>query len=351
MSERYHLEPLSAHEVDQWDELIREYHTRQLFHRTVWLRYLEASQGVRFRFWRVRCSERTLGYFCAGVLKRGPFKVLGSPLRGWSTNFLGPVIDSDVDQGRLLAAIDDLAREEGFAIAEIEHPLLEASALSASGYEPRETATYVLELVPEEQDVMWRRLHSTRRRSVRKAQRLGLVVETATDAEVADEYYDQFIDVMRRKGLVPPYPRRTPQLLVQHLADSGHLLALRVKGTDGRLLATGLFPHDDRTLYFWGGASWHDTRSSCPNDLLHWRVMCLGAERGLSSYNMSGDGRFKSKFGGELVRLRRWRKCFWSTARTAVRLYEAYFETQARLRGRLSQTMAELGAAPQGKSL
>ena len=39
--------------------------------------------------------------------------------------------------------------------------------------------------------------------------------------------------------------------------------------------------------------------------------MCLGLQRGLRCYDMSGYGRFKSKFGGELVTLRRWHKAYW----------------------------------------
>jgi hypothetical protein len=340
--EPYRLVPLSASEAERWDELIGSYETRQLFHRRVWLDFLAASQGARIRFWSVREGDALVGYFCAGILRRGPFKILGSPLRGWGTNFLGPVVRPDVDQRRLLAAIDALAKAEGIAVVEIEHPLLDEHVLAASGYEPRQTATYLVDLRPGDTDAMWRSMESTRRNSVRKAERRGLTVERTRDASVADEFYDQYIDVMSRKGLVPSYPRRVPQVLVHHLEPRDALFALRVRDSDGRVLATGLFPHDEQTVYFWGGASWHDALHLCPNDLLHWSLMCMAAERGLTQYNMSGDGRFKRKFGGRLLRLRRWRKCFWPSANRALRLYELYFQTQTLVRGRLRSAFSRL---------
>lgn len=56
-------------------------------------------------------------------------------------------------------------------------------------------------------------------------------------------------------------------------------------------------------------------------------------DRGLRVYNMCGYGRFKKKFGGDLVTLKRWHKCYWRTARWARRGYELYFQKRIRLQG------------------
>ena len=63
------------------------------------------------------------------------------------------------------------------------------------------------------------------------------------------------------------------------------LFALRVSEPLGRIIATGLFPHDHRTVYFWGGASRIDSWKYSPNDLLQWTVMEIAAQRGLTIYN------------------------------------------------------------------
>ena len=111
------------------------------------------------------------------------------------------------------------------------------------------------------------------------------------------------------------------------------LLALRVRGPEGDLLATGLFPHDDRTIYFWGGASEAEAAKYAPNDLLHWTVIEMAAARGLRVYNMCGHGFFKKKFGGVLQRPVRWHKCYGRAARWGRHAYERYIQRRLRLQG------------------
>jgi hypothetical protein len=197
---------------------------------------------------------------------------------------------------------------------------------------------------------MWNELESTCRNRIRKALRMGLTVEDTDDPAVADEFYDQYSDLMQRKGLVPPYGRRSPRLLVRHLKQADVLFALRVRDSRGQVIASGLFPHDDRTVYFWGGASWHHSRELCPNDLLHWTVMRLAAERGLRRYNMCGDGRFKRKFGGALLGIKRWRKCYWRSARWAQRGYEIYFQKRISVRGWLQRVSDAGSEEPRSRS-
>jgi hypothetical protein len=333
----YTLQSLSAEQVARWDELIAPFPHRELFHRRAWLDYLAESRGVRIRFWSIRNGERSLGYFCGGIVQKGPFKILGSPLKGWGTNSMGPVVHADTDERELLLALDRLAHEERLAMTELEHTSLEEDSLRAFSYEPMPASTFVVTLTPGEPDLMWRSLESTCRNRVRKALRSGLTVEDTDDLAVADEFYEQYTDLMARKGLVPPYPRQSARLLVRHLKKAGLLFALRVRDAEGRIVASGLFPHDERTVYFWGGASWRDSRDFCPNDLMHWTLMHLAAERGLVRYNMCGDGRFKRKFGGEQVAVKRWRKCYWRSARWAQRGYALYFQKRITLQGWLQR--------------
>ena len=109
---RYEFEPLSSEELASWDERIAGYESVQLFHRQAWLDYLVASRALRIHQWAIRESGRTIGYFCAGTLRKGPFRILGSPLKGWASNFMGPVVNSDCDQDAFLRAMDELCTRE-----------------------------------------------------------------------------------------------------------------------------------------------------------------------------------------------------------------------------------------------
>ena len=336
----YELEPLSSNEATRWDELIAPYANRTLFHRRVWLDYLEASQGISIQSWRISEHGRTLGYFCGGLLTKGPFKILGSPLRGWGTNSLGPAGEPSLESSAFLAGLDDLARREHLSMVELESLAVEPVDLAAAHYEPTTTATFVVEITPGNKDLMWSRVDSTRRTGIRKAERGGLVVEEAHDAAIADQFYDQYLEVMRRKNLSPPYPRQRPQLLFHFLNGTGLLLPARVRDPRGDVVATGLFPHDDTTIYFWGGASSSEGYKLFANDYLHWTVMCLAAERGLRRYDMCGNGLFKKKFGGKLIELRRWSKYYSQAARWGRKAYQFMFNQRLKLQAPLERTLA-----------
>lgn len=331
------LEPLSEKASRCWDELLAPFPSRQVFHRRAWLDYLAASRGVAIKLWSLHEGGRMLGYFCGGLVEKGPFRILGSPLRGWGTNFMGPVTDREVEGTALLAGLEEVAREARLDMTELEYPGQDAAAFQAAAYEAEEGRTYVVRVTPYDEKACWERIHSKKRNQIRKAIKCGLTVEDTDDPAVADEFYARFEDLMRRKGRVPPYPADYPRLLFRHLKPAGLLFSLRVRDASGTVLATGLFPHDDQTLYFWGGSSWQDGRDLNPNDFLQWSAIQLACQRGLTAYNMCGPGRFKRGFGGDLVELRRWHKCYSAPARWARRGYEMYFKARIRLAARFTR--------------
>lgn len=330
LQQPYRLEDLTPEEVSRWDELIAPYDGREVFHRRAWLDYLAATRCVQLRFWKIQDDEGTLGFFCGAIARKGPYRILGSPLRGWGTNFMGPVMKTGADQHRFVAALDSLARRDRLAIVEIEYPTQPDDLLEKARYESTVSWTYWVDLTPGDEDAMLARMDKSRRYGIRRAIKGGLLVEEADD-RISDEYCDLFSDVMLRKGLALPYPRSYVSTMYEKLTPAGYLFSLRVKDSDGHLLAAGLFPHDDRTMYFWGGASSVEGKRLYASDLLHWRAMTLAAERGLVRYDLSGWGRFKKEFGGTLITLKRWHKSYSRTARWARRGYEFYFRKRARL--------------------
>lgn len=333
MGLEYEFEELSPADIARWNELIAPFPNRELFHHEPWLKHLATSRGIDIRRWAIHAERRIVGYFAAGLVRKGPFRILGSPLKSWCTNFMGPVVNGTFSGPSFVRALDELAKRERLSMTEIEYRGLTDSDYRAAGYEEVEGWTYLVPLTPGDPDKTFQVLESICRNRVRKAIKAGLTVEDTDDPAVADDYYDQYCDLMKRKGLVPPYGRECPWDLVRHLKKADLLFALRVRDKDGHVLATGLFPHDDRTVYFWGGASWQQGRELCPNELLHWKAMAMAAERGLTTYNMCGFGRFKKKFGGELITLRRWHKCYGLSARWARSAYAFYFRNQMRVRG------------------
>jgi CelD/BcsL family acetyltransferase involved in cellulose biosynthesis len=343
----YDLVELPESTAANWDALIAPYPARTLFHTRAWLDYLSASRGIRLRFWEIREGAESVGHLCGGLLQKGPFRILGSPLRGWGTNSMGPVSRSPLDQRAFLSALDTLARRESLSIVELESPGLSDDTLQEFGYQAVAQPTYLVELTPGDPNRMWDRLErKSCRYEIARAKRLGVRVEPADDDAFVDEFYDQFVEVLARKKLYPPYSRETARLLFRHLRGRDLLFAFRVRGPNGASLATGLFPHDDRAVYFWGGASRISSWEYSPNDLLQWTLMETAAARGLRVYDMCGFGRFKRKFGGTLVSPRRWHKCYSLAARWSRAAYELYFKNRVRARGWLSFAARRSQAQP-----
>jgi lipid II:glycine glycyltransferase (peptidoglycan interpeptide bridge formation enzyme) len=103
---------------------------------------------------------------------------------------MGPVANDDLDQDAFLRALDVVAREERLAMVEVENPILSASRMDKAGYVGVAQPTYIVELTPEDPDRMWSRVDLKSRQKIRKARKLGLVVEEVEDARFVDEFYD-----------------------------------------------------------------------------------------------------------------------------------------------------------------
>lgn len=333
-------EEVSPLDTPGWDSMISGYSTKYLFHEACWLRFLERSQGVKIRGIRLLDrEERTLGYFCAGEVRKGPFRLLGSPLQGWTTNFMGPVVN-EVDAQSLLTAIDRYCRGHGVDYVELCNPALPPSAMRASGYELDPDSTFLVTIDNETE--MWRRLSESCRYSVRRAMRNGLRVERTTDPAFIQQYYAQVKDVFLRQRLVPTYGPERVQFLWDSLMPAGRLLALRVWYRN-EVVGSGLFPFDDRMIYFWGGASWVRAYPLHPNELLQWNVMLFALESGIPLYNMGGGGYFKEKFGGRKVAVERWFKPLSPLARAGRTAFKHYVRSRQRILGYVRQSFSARG--------
>jgi hypothetical protein len=324
------LEPLSSGQAAKWDSLIAEFPQRQVFHRQAWFNCLAETQNAEWRYWAVTDRGRNVGYFSGGIIERGPFRILGSPLRTWHTTNLGPLLEQGVDGQAFVRALDDLAREERLSMIEIEYPSMPHQAFEEAGFSCHQTWTHRLPLSPDPREMMGR-ITRGRKYGIRKAQRSGLEVIECDDAALL--LYDQLSRALQTKGAACPFPASFPQAIVSHLKPLGLLFTLGVRNCAGEIIAAGLFPADNGVVYLWDCSSELEGREFHPNDLLHWGLMCRAAEQGMSTYDMSGYGRFNKAFGAQLVATHRWNKCYSTVARCARDVYEQILKIERRSSG------------------
>jgi hypothetical protein len=223
---------------------------------------------------------------------------MGSPLSGTGTNYMGPLINADVDQKDLIAAIDAMIEKENIAYFELCNDMLDRELLQNNGYSVSHGVTHKVE-VADDIESAFQNLKSTCRNRIRKSEKNNLKAEIVKDTSLVGIFFDQFKEVYGKQGKSTPFGIERVQKLYDCLHPANRLLAVWVK-KEGDVIATGLFPFDENAIYFWGAASWVKYQKYCPNELLHWEVIKFAVANNIKIYNMCGGGsRFKNKFGGD----------------------------------------------------
>jgi hypothetical protein len=281
-----------------WDARVAACDTKTLFHETAWHAHLlDIHPTSRMEYWAVEDGGAGLGYVSAQRVRKAIFDIGGTPMPGTGTNFMGPAVAAGTDQRALLAALLAAFRVGRYDHVEMAHPWLDPAVMESLGFRAQTRMTHIVPLPPTEQ-AAWDALTSPCRNRVRKAQKQGVTAEVTDDPAIADRYYEQFVEVYGKQGMVAPFGSDRPRSLVARLGPAGRLVAIWVKH-EGEVIATGLFPCDERCVYFWGGASWLRYQHLCPNELLHWTLIQHAIRRGIPRYDMcGGTSQFKDKFGG-----------------------------------------------------
>jgi hypothetical protein len=328
----YSLETVEA-AADNWDRVIRAYDTKLVFHEFAWLDYLEqCDHGQRVQL-RIAAGSETIGYFCGMIIRKGPFRVFGSPLRGWWTPNMGPVADpGSFDTTAFLRAFDDYSRRNKIDFVELCCDWLDAAELQRAGFTAVPDVTHSLQLGGVED--LWSGMYKTTRNYVRRAEKSGLRVEIAQDDSAVFEYCDQLKAVFARKQQVPTHSRNRPLVMWRCLQPKGRMRILRALHGE-RCIATYLLVFDERVIWGLGTASWPDALELRPNELIHWRSIEMAAELGLRRYDFCGGGDYKKKYGAQEVPRIRWQKAYSVGAQVAYRVYEGAWSLRRTARQRL----------------
>jgi CelD/BcsL family acetyltransferase involved in cellulose biosynthesis len=287
-----------------------------------------------------RAVEEGVGYGTVGVLseadcplalivyfetRRGPFRLIGSPLPGSFTSYQRPVwlaAGSEGARHEILVGQRDFLRRRGYSSIEWwmpeRDPGLEAIA-RAMGGSVIEVPTLLLDIEPSA-EAMWKKMDSRGRNMVRKAERAGVVVRRCegTDDEVS-RYYRMLEGTFAKSSRRPAHPQGFYRALVRGLVPADRLLFVAAEA-GGRVLAMAVFVHDTEEMCFLSGTSLPDVAAYAPNNLLQWYAIRFAVERGLRVYDLGGTGtaaveRFKRSVG---ARPHRYAKLVWRSRALGV---------------------------------
>ena len=293
-----------------WDRQIEGFSQKRIFHEAAWLRFLAKDQGGEAVVLQITDSEgRERALWPGLVVRKGPIRIFGSPLRGWGTVAMGPLFH-DAQEGALLAAAESAFARKGIHHWEFVSESLQPPAGEAgSGYRMESSDTHRITLHPEE-DSMWKGLQQRCRTSIRKATKNGLLCRIAEDGGFLERLHALVADVFARKKTAPPYDVSRLRRLWDALSPFGKVLGIEVRHGDVTA-AAGLFIMDDRQAYAWSQASEARFNSWGPNNLLYWEAMRHFGARGISYLHLPGApgssiGRFKASFNPEVLNYPFW---------------------------------------------
>jgi CelD/BcsL family acetyltransferase involved in cellulose biosynthesis len=290
----HRVEPTAALWADR-----ATYDDRLIFHTEEWLRFVAQAQRAEPVLATVTDGGRTVGHFTGLVTKRYGLRILGSPMVGWTTSYVGFNLDPAVPRRAALEALMPFAFGDlGCAHLEIRDRGLTETDLEGLGLRWAAAPTAVIDLRPDT-DALFGAMASACRRNIRKAGKSGVVIEEVDpgDEAFADEFYNQLRDVFAKQNLVPTYSIERVRALIRNLGPAGRVLLLRARDGEGRSIATAVLPWYHRTMYFWGGASWREHQHLRPNEALIWHALRWAKERGVTEFDFVGGNSYKAKYG------------------------------------------------------
>ncbi len=325
------VEPAPALHADR-----ATYQDRLIFHTPEWLTFVAECQRAEPILATVSDGSVTVGHFTGLLTRRYGLRILGSPMAGWTTSYLGFNLQSGVSRRDATEALTRFAFDDlGCAHLEVRDRGATEADMAGLGLRWDAAPTAVIDLSPDE-DTLFGAMAGACRRNIRKAAKSGVIIEEAgTDPSFADEFYDQLRDVFAKQNLVPTYSVERVKSLIRHLAPAGRISLLRARDADGRCIATAVLPWYHRTMYFWGGASYREHQHLRPNEALIWHALRQAKARGVTEFDFVGGNAYKAKYGTTEVAVPWARQSRWPlVARlrdTAKQAYALKQRTAARL--------------------
>jgi CelD/BcsL family acetyltransferase involved in cellulose biosynthesis len=171
-----------------WRTIVAAHEDADVYHGVEWLEFLRASQAAEPVVATVRANGRPIGHFVGAIVRRLGVRILGSPLRGWTTPSMGFLLEPGADRRAAAEALRTFAfRELGCLHVELADRHLTPADMAGAGFELELDPTFRLDLRPSEEELL-SGIRRTSRQEIRKALRAGVRAELATDDTFVDEF-------------------------------------------------------------------------------------------------------------------------------------------------------------------
>jgi hypothetical protein len=286
---------------NDWNSLITEFPVTMPFHTLDWLNIIsEIWPKTDIHFLSIEEGKETIGLLPIMLKKKFGLKLLGSPLRGYFTPYLGPIL-KDPTLFDYSALIKSLIEDFYPDFLEIFIP----PGLHINLEDAKKMKTVLIDLKKGE-DLLWKGIKKGTRSHIRQAKKLGVEVLNPTELDSwLPIYYAMVTDTYNKQGLANPAPMSFYEQLWKVFYPKG-MLKVFLARYQGKIVAGSFYLIWQGVIYGLDGASFREYRKVRPNNLIKWETIAWATKSGLAIYDMVGANvpnivEFKKGFGGDIV--------------------------------------------------
>jgi hypothetical protein len=285
---------------------IEESDATNIYHTRYWFSFLKKSQCLSPIVAEIIDESGIVGYLISSITHKFGCKILGSPFRGWNSEFMGLILNKGVSYNNVLKKLPDFAFNQiGCHYLEIVDPRILPGDLRNTPYRV-ETLKRFSFCLSQSEDELFEKMDHDRQANIRKAIRSGITIEESHDIEFAAEYYSQLKEVFSKQSLETPYSLKRVQQLIKELLPTQNILLLRAKNAEGECIATSITIGFNKTSIGWGLASQKKFQILRPVELLYWHSLIYWKSRGFKEFHIGGGwSKYKKSYGCDEIQVQR----------------------------------------------
>jgi lipid II:glycine glycyltransferase (peptidoglycan interpeptide bridge formation enzyme) len=286
-----------------WEEFILNHPEANFLQSHLWGDFQEklGKKVIRLGFFS---QDQLLGVML-GVIenaKRATYMTIGAgPILDWHNNAL---VKTFVDE------LVNIAKQHHCSFVRIRPQLLSdessQSLFKSLGFNPSPmhlTAdlTHQLDLTAPEED-LFKNLRKTTRNEIKKAEKLGVKIDTTTDPAAIDEFYEIQMQTAKYHKFVP-FSHKFLQEQFKTFAQTGHALLYKSYFEDKLLALAFVIFYNTEAVYHYGASTPYG-REYPGAYLIQWQAIQEAQRRGLQKYNFWGvapEGQKHHRFYGVSV--------------------------------------------------
>jgi lipid II:glycine glycyltransferase (peptidoglycan interpeptide bridge formation enzyme) len=283
-----------------------------------WFEILSESYNVQLTFLITLSQSEIRAVTPLLVTKKTILKFVGSPLKGFYSDFMGTAFIKGVPESErediILSVIVSVQKlkpdysEFRFKAGRYEDIFVH------HGYEVVHTATLFIK-TDKTKDMLWEGMESRARNMVRKAEKNGIQVEFSKSSDFdVNEYHQILLDTFKRQNTPLRHPK---EFFISLLKDGNAKYVIPVVARLGEeMVSAAIFLHYEDTLVYLSGVSTNKGNQLSASSLIQWKIISFASENKISTYDMGGLGipsidKFKMSFGGYRVEKHFYVKSSW----------------------------------------